>query len=148
MVETRTADGQVRKYGHDSSGHMTTVDLGKEGKWTSNDSGKSWCKEGAKPPETREASFLLTPRGDLVEQRKVDGKNVEDIRKADGSFLHAENGVFTSQRNALQQECKVGYDGKHQPNRFEDANAGGAYWTSSEQQDLGEAWTRRTAGSK
>jgi YD repeat-containing protein len=143
-VETKTADGQVRKFAYDQSGHMTGVDLGKEGKWTSADGGKNWSKEGATPPETKKAGFLITPQGDLVEHQKVEGKNQELIRKTDGSVLHAENGRYTSARNAAGQEYKVGYSEKGQPVRFEEPGAGGAYWTSSDN----KTWTKHNADGK
>lgn len=141
IVETKTADGQVRKFGYDAEGNPNKIDLGKEGKLNSTDGGKTWTKEGTNPPETKEAKFLLTPKGDLVEQRQENGKNIEDIRKADGSRLQAEDGKFTSQTNALKETYKVGYGEDKQPNRFEDPKDKGAYWTSSDN----KTWTKHNA---
>ncbi len=141
VVETKTADGQIRKFSYDSSGKMHKMDLGKEGKWNSEDGGKNWTKEGSNPPETKKADFLHTQKGDLVEKRLENGKVIENIYKNDGSTLHAEGGKYTSQKNALKEEIKVGYDDKGQPNKFEDPKDKGAYWTSQDN----KTWTKHNA---
>ena len=140
IVETKTTDGQVRKFEYDAKGVLSKIDLGKEGKLSTADGGKTWTKDGTNPPETKTATFSLTPNGDLVEQKKVDGKAVEEIRKTDGSTLKAEGGRYTSLKIG-EEQYKVGYGDNKQPNRFEDPKEKGAYWTSADN----KTWTKHNA---
>ena len=169
IVESKTADGQRKKYSYDKTGNLNGIDLGKEGKWNSADGGKTWTKEAAKdsakdpvqknskegskegtkdgsaPVEQKTAKFLITEKGDLVEQQTRDGKSFEEIRKADGSVLQAVDGRFTSMRpnssapNAAEFKVEYGKDGN--PNRFQDSSEKGSYWTSTDNM----TWTKQKA---
>jgi YD repeat-containing protein len=144
IVETRSANGGIRKFGYDASGQLNSVAYGDK-TWTLGADGKTWSKQGANPPESWQGTISLTADGGVLESQLKDGALHQTLRKTDNSVVNLVNGQAT---NVLRDNgsglAVLGRDAQGKPNKIAYPNDKGEYLST----ENGTDWQRYGADGK